>query len=217
MRKNVLPFKMFEKNESLRFEQLSEEAKKNAIDKFRSEMWEGKHGADDIAEWVIDDDYLFEPTHKELEEVFGSRYNDDLKDVPMIGNTRKDISYISKDDQNYYLHCAKALDVNHQEMFFSWLGFSLIFWYDTSYEFLDRGTYTEIEFEFLSDEDDFTPQHIQLWEKEVETAEKKWKEHMSEVLDRITESIESEYSDERIEERIESNDILFDEEGNTVE
>jgi hypothetical protein len=217
MRKNVLPFKMFEQNESFRFEQLSEEAKEKAIENIREGMYEGKYGADDIAEWVIDDDYIFEPTHKELEEVFGSRYNDDLNDIPMIGNTRKDISYISKDDQNYYLHCAKALDVNHQEMFFSWIGFSLIFWYDTSYEFIDRGTYTDIEFEFLSSDEDFTPQQIELWEKESEAAGKKWKEHMSEVLDRITESIESEYSDERIEERIGSNDILFDQEGNPMD
>jgi hypothetical protein len=101
-------------------------------------------------------------------------------------------------------------------MFFSWLGFSLLFWYDTSYEFLDKDTYTTIEFEFLSDEEDFTPRQIELWEKESDAATHRWETHMSQVLDRITESIESEYSDERIEERIESNDILFDQEGNPL-
>jgi hypothetical protein len=217
MGKNISSFKLYEQINPLRFNELAPEAKKKAIETIREEMWEGKHGGYDIAEWVVDDDYLFEPTHKELEEVFGSKYNDDLKEHPMIGNNREDISYIAKDDQNYYLHCAKALDVNHLEMFLSWLGFSLIFWYDTSYEFLDRGTYTEIEFEFLSDEDDFTPQQIELWEKEVIVATDRWKNHMSSVLDRITESIEDQYSDSGIEERIESNDILFDEEGNTVE
>jgi hypothetical protein len=216
MGKNVSSFNLFEQNGSFRFEQLSEEAKEKAIENIREGMYEEKYGAYDIAEWVVDDDYLFEPTHKELEEVFGSKYNNDLKDLPMIGNKRKEISYVAKDDRNYYLHCAGALDVNHEEMFFSWLGFSLLFWYDTSYEFLDKGTYTTIEFEFLSDEEDFTPRQIELWEKESDAATHRWETHMSQVLDRITESIESEYSDERIEERIESNDILFDQEGNPL-
>lgn len=217
MGKNISSFKLYEQINPLRFNELTPEAKKKAIETVREEMWEGKHGGYDIAEWVIDDDYLFEPTHKELEEVFGSRYNDDLKDHPMIGNDREDISYIAKDDQNYYLHCAKALDINHEEMFLSWLGFSLIFWYDTSYEFIDKGTYTKIEFEFQGDEDDFTPRQIELWEKEADAATERWETHMSEVLDKITEGIEEQYSDEGIEERIENNDILFDEEGNTVE
>lgn len=217
MGKNISSFKLYEQINPLRFNELTPEAKKKAIETVREEMWEGKHGGYDIAEWVIDDDYLFEPTHKELEEVFGSKYNDDLKDHPMIGNDREDISYIAKDDQNYYLHCAKALDINHEEMFLSWLGFSLIFWYDTSYEFIDKGTYTKIEFEFQGDEDDFTPRQIELWEKEADAATERWETHMSDVLDKITEGIEEQYSDEGIEERIENNDILFDEEGNTVE
>jgi hypothetical protein len=216
MGKNVSSFNLFEQNGSFRFEQLSEEAKEKAIENIREGMYEEKYGAYDIAEWVVDDDYLFEPTHKELEEVFGSKYNNDLKDHPMIGNKRKEISYVAKDDRNYYLHCAGALDVNHEEMFFAWLGFSLLFWYDTSYEFLDKGTYTTIEFEFLSDEEDFTPRQMELWEKASDAATHRWETHMSQVLDRITESIESEYSDERIEERIESNDILFDQEGNPL-
>lgn len=217
MGKNISSFKLYEQINPLRFNELTPEAKKKAIETIREEMWEGKHGGYDIAEWVVDDDYLFEPTHKELEEVFGSKYNADLKDHPMIGNNREDISYIAKDDQNYYLHCARALDINHDEMFLSWLGFSLIFWYDTSYDFRDKGTYTKIEFEFQGDEDDFTPYQIELWEKEADAASERWETHMSDVLDRITESIEDQYSDSGIEERIESNDILFDEEGNTVE
>lgn len=39
---------------------------------------------------------------------------------------------------------------------------------------------------------------------------------MSHVLDRITRDIESQYEDDEIEERIESNDITFDSEGNIV-
>ena len=214
MGKNVTSFSLFEQNSSFSFDQLSEESKKNAINNVREGMYEGEYGAYDIAEWVVDDDYLFEPTHKELEEVFGSKYNKDLKDHPMIGNTRNDISYIGKDDRNYYLHCSKALDINHEEMFLSWLGFSLIFWYDTSYEFVDKGTYTTIEFEFLSNDDNFTERQIQLWDKEADDATDRWETHMSQVLDRITESIQSEYEDEGIEQRIESMNILFDEAGN---
>jgi hypothetical protein len=68
----IKKFILFEtENKSYSFDELSEESKKNAIAQIRSGMLEGKYGAEDIPGWVIDDDFLFEPTHKELTKVFG--------------------------------------------------------------------------------------------------------------------------------------------------
>lgn len=96
--KNVLPFLLFENEdkEIYQFDELSPEAKENATQNVREEMWEGNYGAYDIPEWAVDDDYLFEPIHDEMVEVFGPDYNDDLGQNPMIANDRKEISFVGK-------------------------------------------------------------------------------------------------------------------------
>jgi hypothetical protein len=213
----IKKFSLFESEEerSYSYSELSASAKKDAIDNIREKMWEGEYGADDIPEWVVDDDYLFEPTHDEMIKVFGPDYNDDLSGNPMIGNTRENIYYNSKDDRSYYLHCKKAIDINDKEMFLGFLGFSPYYWDRINYYFVDQGTYTAIEFEIDEDElDEFSINDIK---KQIEKAEEKFESHMSSVLDRITSSINYEYEDSAIIDRIESNDILFDKEGNPLE
>src|SRR5574343_315630 len=106
------------------YDELSEESKDFALENIREGMYDGKYGASDIPEWVIDDDYLFEPSEQELLNVFGANYHEYLGDSPMIANSRENISYISKSDQNYYLNCADDLDITHEEMFLGWLKFS---------------------------------------------------------------------------------------------
>jgi hypothetical protein len=215
--RNLLPFLVFEEEKSqFSFDELSQEAKKTAIQNVREKMWEGDYGAYDIPKWVVDDDYLFEPLHSEMEEVFGSGYNDDLGGIPMIGNDRKKISFVSKEDQNYYLHCAKAIDINNQEMFLGWLGIPPFFWNDLVPSFYDSGTYTKIEIE-VEDTDQYNERQQKLLDEYLESAEKKWELHMGNVLDRITRDIEAQYEDAEIEERIESNEILFDEEGDIID
>ena len=51
----------------------------------------------------------------------------------------------------------------------------------------------------------------------LDLAEKKFKEHMDHILGNITSSAEDEYEDENIEERIESNGIIFDIDGNIID
>lgn len=214
--KLIKKFSLFEEEtRTYSFSELSPEAKKNAIQNVREEMWEGSHGAYDIGEWVIDDDFLFEPTHDEMVEVFGPNYEESLSGNPMIYNDRDDISYISKEDRNYYLHCRKALNITNDGMFLGWLGIPPYFWDYLSYSFTDSGTYTQIEFE-LDDEESLSPDDKSSMDVYLTKAENKFKNHMDRVLTRITNSIESQYEDGEIEERIESQDIIFDEEGNTI-
>ena len=150
----IKKFTLFEEEpQTFSFDELSPEAKKNAIKNVREEMWEGRHGADDISSWVIDDDFIFEPTHDEMLDIFGPNYNDSLDGNPMIANDRDDISYISKEDQNYYLHCKKALNVTNDGMFFGFLGIPPYFWDDINYYFVDSGTYTKIEFEIENEDE----------------------------------------------------------------
>lgn len=215
--KNVLPFLLFENEdkEIYQFDELSTEAKENAIKNVREEMWEGNYGAYYISEWVVDDDYLLEPTHDEMVEVFGPGYNEDLGQNPMIANDRKEISFVGKGDQNYYLHCADAININNDEMFLGWLGIPPFFWDELIPRFYDPGKYTKIEIE-IEDPDQYNQDQQTMLDRYIEGAEKKWESHMSHVLDRITRDIESQYEDDEIEERIESNDITFDSEGNIV-
>jgi predicted RNA-binding protein with PUA-like domain len=212
----IKKFTLFEEEpQTFTFDELSQEAKKNAIQNVREEMWEGRHGADDISSWVIDDDFIFEPTHDEMLDIFGPNYNDSLDGNPMIANDRDDISYISKEDQNYYLHCKKALNVTNDGMFLGFLGIPPYFWDDINYYFVDSGTYTKIEFE-IENEDEMDSSQLSRLNSYLDKASDKFKKHMDSVLTRITRDIEDQYEDEQIEDRIESNDIIFDSEGNTL-
>lgn len=215
--KIIKNFALFEsEEESYTFEQLPPNIQEIAIQNIREEMWEGKHGSSDIPEWVIDDDYIFEPTHDEMVKIFGENYNDSLDGNPMIANDRKNISYVSKDDQNYYLHCREALNITNDGMFFGFLGIPPYFWDELNYRFYDRGTYTEIEFE-IENEDDLSKGDLDSLNKYMENAEKRFKDHMGNVLDRITRDINDQYEDESIKERIENDEILFDSEGNPLD
>ena len=218
--KRIKKFSIFEEESesaerSYSFEELSDSAKKNAIINVREEMWEGKHGANDIPEWVVDDDYLFEPTHDEMVDIFGPGYGESLDENPMIGNTRKRISYVGKDDGNYYLHCKEALDINNEEMFLGFLGIPPRFWDNVYYTFIDRGTYTIIEFE-IDGEEDMSEKAIETLNKYMENAEKNFEQHMASILSRISDSIEDQYGDEEIIQRIDNNEIEFNSEGNIL-
>jgi hypothetical protein len=215
--KIIKNFALFEsEEESYTFEELSPEIQKAAIQNVREEMWEGNHGGGDIPELVIDDDYLFEPTHDEMVKIFGENYSDSLDENPMIANDRKHISYVSKDDQNYYLHCGEALNITNDGMFLGFLGIPPYFWDELNYRFYDRGTYTEIDFE-MENEDDLSEWDLDPLNKYIEKAKKRFKDHMGNVLDRITRDINDQYEDESIKERIENNEILFDSEGNPLD
>lgn len=210
--KNFISF-INESDDLYTFDQLSQESQENAIEQIRDGMYEGEYGSYDIPQSTIDDDYLFEPSEEEMEKVFGRSFEEYTRENPMIGNDRTGISFIGKDDPNYYLHCKNAIEINNDELFLGWLGFFPFYWEVITYSFRDEGTYTKIDFE-IDAEDEIDPDHFKEIEKSILIAEKKFQTHMSNVLDRITKDIEYEYSDVGIKQRIEDQEILFDSEGN---
>jgi hypothetical protein len=156
-----------------------------------------------------------------MEELFGDDYYHANGDRFMIKNTRKNISFISKSDPNYYIHCEDALDVTNDNLFYRWLGIPIRHSKDLYYTFKDggRNSNTTIDFEIDGDEYEiFGPDGVPEWFDEMlEKARKKFDEHMDDVLTRITNDIESNFDDEGIIDTIESNEILFDEEGYPVD
>ena len=135
--------------EYLEFSELSDDAKKTAIDYIRDEKERGNFGGDDLAYLSVEDDALFEPSDKEMEELFGDDYYHANGDRFMIKNTRKNISFISKSDPNYYIHCEDALDVTNDNLFYRWLGIPIRHSKDLYYTFKDggRNSNTTIDFE----------------------------------------------------------------------
>ena len=205
-----------DEDEEFEYSQLSPVAKVNAVENVRDSMYNGEYGGDDIPSWVIDDDYILEPSHKDMESLFGVNYNKDLLGVPMISNTRKNFHFVSKDDQNYYLHCADSIDITNEDMFLDWLGIPFYFHdaIDSPY-FRDGGTYTKIYLEPSTDQEGWSSRDREQFEKYLDKAEEIWESHMSWVLDNITKSINYEFDNtDALVQRIDSNYIMFDREGN---
>lgn len=203
--------------EYLEFGELSEESKKSAIENVRNAKYSGEYGGDDVASWVIDDDSLFEPGHDEMKELFGDDYYEDNGNRFMIENLRKGISYIGKQDPNYYIHCKDAIDISNDNLFLRWIGIPAAFRPYTNYSFSDphRGD-TKIEFE-IDDLDSMTEElgeeSEELLMRYFEKAEEKFSKHVDNVLTRISNDIDDQFEDDGIIDTIERDDIKFEEDG----
>jgi len=198
------------------FDNLSDKAQKNAIERVRSEMYDGNWSSD--MSWVIDDDALFEPAQTEMMELFGPDYILNNGGKLMIGNTRKNISLVGKDDPNYYIHCADALDVTNDNLFLRWLGIPNRFRKFIYYSFKDSGRYgnTTIEFEIDDEEsmiEKIGPESVSEIEEYFESAEKKFESHIDWVLTNASDSYDDQFTDDGVINAIESNDIVFHEDG----
>jgi len=183
------------------FDELTKEAKENAIENIRQEYYQGNLGSIDFGRLAVDDCSLFEPPHKELEDLFGVAY-----DFPLIKNTRKNIYFST--DRNWFLDCAEAMEITNDEQFLKWLGLpdEVINDEDFSYEILTsnyRNSDTTINFDgYRSDFDDY-----------IEDAVKKFNNHIHDVLKRIESDIDYRYTDEAIIEDIQGNEYEFLENG----
>jgi hypothetical protein len=204
--------------EYIEFKDLSPEAKINAIDNVREIRY-----MDDIASWVVDDSSLFEPSDKEMTDLFGDNYYEANGNSFMIENSSpKSISFAGKQDPNYYIHCSDSLNVTNDNLFLRWIGIPPKFHKYIYYTFRDGYTSsnTSIEFE-IDDEDSLVEnlgaQGITSIEKHFERAEEKFKYHMNDVLDKISSEIDSQFEDGEIVDFIENNEYSFDEEGNIVD
>lgn len=185
------------------FEELSEQAKQNAIDKRRELLYE----CNDFAEWAIDDCSLFEPKHKEMEQLYGKSY-----DFPLIKNTRKNICFSA--DREWYLDCTSAMEITDDEMFYKWLGITDEFLLQkvcyNIYTPSGRNRSTTIEFDFDYDFDAPTEDELNV----VHNAKDKFDSHIDDILRRIESDIVYQFSDEAITEDLIDSGYEFTENGN---
>lgn len=185
------------------FNELSSAAQQIAIDQFRDIKYEDSS----VAEWVIDDCYLFEPKNAVMEGLFGEEYKKLNK--PVMANTRK--VYFDT-ERNRHLDADEGIQITNEKMFLIWLGIPEEMHekvYFTIKNFGGRHPDTIITFEENECEYEFTAEENKI----LENAAEKFNDHMEEVLNRIGESIECQFSDEYISEEIEMNEYEYTADG----
>ena len=178
------------------FNELSEEAKENAINNIR----DLDH---DFAEWAIDDCSLFEPKERDLEVLLGKDYS-----FPLFKNNRKNIYF------DNFLECDKAIEITNDIHFFRWLNIPKRLANKVDYNIHTsnhRNSSTTIEFD--------KREYFNITDKEniiLDLAIEKFESHIDDVLNRINTDIEYNYSDEGIIDTIEGNGYEFTDNGKLI-
>ena len=184
------------------FNELSAAAQQVAIDQFRNRKYEDSS----VIDWTIDDCFLFEP--REIQGLFGEEYKKLNK--PVIANTRKNIYFDT--ERNRHLDADEGIEITNEKMFLIWLGIpeemheKIYFTIKNNWA---RYPDTIIKFEENDSDYQFTDQENVI----LENAAQKFSDHMDEVLDRIGESIDHQFTDEYIAEEIEINEYEYTEDG----
>lgn len=179
------------------FNELTPAAQKVAIEQTRKMKYEDSS----VAEWAIDDCELFEPNYQEMEQLFGKEYTEETTSV--IANTRKNIYFDT--DRNRHLDIHQAIEITNEKMFLTWLEIpeelqdKLFYTIKSTY-----GRYPDTIIEFEEGENDykFTDEENVI----LQNAAEKFSDHMHEVLKRIEQSIDYQFTDECI-----TNDIIANE------
>jgi len=182
------------------FNELSEEAKENAINNTR----DLDH---DFAYWAVDDCSLFEPKERDLEVLLGKDYS-----FPLFKNNRKDIYF--EFDRCTFLECHKAIEITNDAHFFKWLNIPKRLANKVDYNIHTsnyRNSSTTIEFSHYK-QNDFTDIEQDYLGQAIE----KFESHIKHVLNRIKTDIEYRYSDEGIIDTIECNDYEFTDNGELI-
>jgi len=177
------------------FDELSETAKEKAIEAIR----EAYYNDNNFAQWAIDDCALFEPKHKELEELFGGEYK-----FPLIENTRHKIYFDT--DRNSYLNCENAMIITNDSHFLTWLGIPKELHDEITYNIYTpnyRNADTTIEFDYYPSE----------FGDVIDEAKEKFDDLIQDILLRIEADIDYRFTDEAIIEDIAANDFEFLEDG----
>jgi hypothetical protein len=185
------------------FNELTTAAQQVAIEQFRDRKYEDSS----VSEWVIDDCYLFEPKNAVMENLFGKEYTKLNK--PVMANTRK--VYFDT-DRNRHLDADEGIEITNEKMFLIWLGIPEEMHekvYFTIKNFGGRYPDTIITFEENKCDYEFTAEENKI----LENAAEKFNDHMEEVLNRIGESIDYQFSDEYISEEIEMNEYEYTADG----
>ena len=183
--------------------ELTPEAKATAIENVREQMRDNEYH--EACRWAIDDCALFEPTHKEMAELFGEDYYVQNGNDFVLKNNRTNIEF-----DDYEIHIQQALEITNNSMFKKWLGIpdSLAQWVE--YEIIEGSARTDIEFECTLLNSD--PRYPAL-QAVLEKAEGKFYHHVTEINNRIESGVEEYFSDENVENRIEESEYEFFEDG----
>lgn len=188
------------------FDELSEEAKKVAIEKMRERL--KRTNSYEAYDWAIDDCSLFEPLHKEMAELFGEDYYEKNGNDFVFKNHRKGLNY---EGSFGTIHIKEALEITNEEMFLEWLGFPKKYQKYISFNFFENpytSTTLTIDNEFLQSD----PRYNYVAAL-VKNAEEKFKTHVEEIKSRIERSYDDYFSDDEMEIRISENEMEFYENG----
>lgn len=180
-----------------KFDELSKTAQSYAIDTKRELLYKDE----DIYIWVLDDCYLLEPPHKELEELY-KKNKLEYKDL-LIKNTRK--IYYSL-DRNRFIDISNAMEIQNNYMFLKWLG-------------LNNRLIEKVTFEIGKDTINIEPNYYKdcnitkIEQIKIDLAVDKFEQHCENILTQIEEYIEYRYTHESILEDINSEDNNYLESG----
>jgi hypothetical protein len=191
------------------FDELLPEGKRQAITLLRTEMENDFNRG--IFYSIIDDDALFEPTHKEMAEMFGEDYYNKNGNDFLFKNT-KDRIIESYDSSSYDIK--HSLEITNEKMFFLWLGIPEILHNKFKYELVSTGTHTIFYPELTCTEFDYA---FDILNDVLKNAESKFTTHMMDINRRIDEEIAYYYSDTNIIEMMIDDDREFFENGKFFE
>jgi len=195
-----------------KFSELSESAKKTAIQEVRDHAEE--HDSDIAYDWAIDDCSLFEPPHAEMTALLGEDYYDRNSHNGygrfVFKNNRKGI-YFNEDYEE--VEISEALEITNDKMFKLWLGIPEIFHHIEVKIGRDHdGTTIEMENPFNGDD----PRKGVI-DTIYQNARVKFEAHIERIAKTIANGIEDYFSDSNMEDRInEDENIEFNEAGNIV-
>jgi hypothetical protein len=198
------------------YDELSEEAKKNAILSL-SEITK-EHEWDDAQRWAIDDCSLFEPAHEEMAAILGNDYYDrNLTTDGKYGqfvfkNNRTGIRFNVEEG---FLSISEALEITNPTMFMKWLSIPEVLHQYVTYEIKNfaRGSRTALYLEHVLSSDD--PRAMAL-DSLFPQATKKFKDHLDDILQRIANGTEAYFDDDNMLSRIEEHEYEFYEDGRLV-
>lgn len=178
------------------FDELNNDTKVVAIENIRQNYYSDN----DFALWAVEDCALFEPLQTELDLI-----GFDSSKGFLIENTRKSIYFDT--DRNNFLDCAIAMEVTNNELFLKWLGITGDLGEKTEFEIYtpnNRNVNTTIEFSEGYDYE-FSEKDLIV----LESATKKFNNHIQSVLKRIEADIDYRFTDEAITEDILAKDYEF--------
>ena len=194
------------------FDELSDEAKENAIEKAR----DGLYHENDFIEWVVVNDYLLEPPHKELIRKFGKNFyeklnkNNKYKDTPLVENLHPNKIYFDLEGPSH-LNFTESIYVRDSDYFLRYLGIpknmvnKLHFYFYT-------GDYPNTEISFEPQDGDYESWTPYI-EKRIEMARDKFDEYRDMIFARLKRDYEYYFTDEAIREDFLANEKEFYEDG----